>query len=143
MRLVVAREARPSSSRARRHCSSSPSRSPSFSRNACSAEPESLPASAKTRIFSSIDHAFDLCRRGRISGKLCASPSHRDNVCCGIPISSAKALALTESRPVNRSIIFCLNANENDFVIVLSVLAPHEERDRSDNYAGARGAADG
>lgn len=124
IRLVVAMDARPSSSSASRHCSSSAKSKPFCSRKLLSSVPESFCASPRTRIFSSIDHVFDLCRRVPISGKLRASRSHRDKVSCEIPVSRARDLALTASFPVSCSTIFCLNARENGFVTLLSLPRP-------------------
>src|SRR6202035_963918 len=69
----------------------------------------SLPALARIRIFSSMDHTL-VCRLGGITERLHASCNHRERVCWRRPVSRDNCRALTASLPVSLSSIFCLYA---------------------------------
>ncbi len=96
---------------------------PSRCRNSVSAAPVRELAFARIRILFSIDQSR-LGRFAGMTGRLLASCNHRESVCWRRPVSIASCRALTASVPVNRPIIFCLNARENGFVTNRRLLAP-------------------
>lgn len=116
-----------------RHCSSCSRCSPSRRSNAPSSSSGSSAASITTRSFSSIVQSC--VRLGVLlltlvtlvlllltGSKVPASRSHRDSVGCEIPVSSAKAVAVTARGPVIRLIILAFITSE--YSIVFSLRAP-------------------
>ena len=137
--LLVAFDARPSSSSDSRHCSSSARRSPFLSRKDVSSWPVSFVASARIWIFSSTDHVL-VFLGGGTRGRLRASSSQRESVVCGTPISCSSLRALIASLPIRRWTILPLKAGEKGFVTASSHPRPGGSGiEEGDNYPGAGG----
>jgi hypothetical protein len=138
IRFVTALDDRPSSSSARRHCSSSARRTPCCSRNADSCSPVSVAAPARILILSSIVQAFGFLGGGT-RGRLRASSSQRESVVCGTPISCPSWRALIASFPISRVTALVLNAGENGLVTSPSIPRPQGRTGNRDNYPATGG----